>query len=97
MYQDNNNQIETLLRENQRLLVENNQLLRQMRRGTIIATIFRIVWFAFVIAVPVYLYFNYIEPNWENIQKQLENLETMTAKIDGANSWLEQLDIKTRP
>ncbi len=94
---EDNNEIKALLRENQRLLVENNQLLRQMRRGTIIATIFRIIWLAVLIAIPLYIYFNYIEPNWEKIEQQLDNLEAMTSEMEGANSWFEQFNLKTEP
>ncbi|MBP9836390.1 MAG: hypothetical protein KBC78_00985 [Candidatus Pacebacteria bacterium] len=96
-FDEDNNEIKALLRENQRLLVENNQLLRQMRKGTIIATIFRLIWFVIVIFIPLYIYFYYIAPNWENIKQQLENLEAMTAEMEGANSWFESLNANPKP
>ncbi len=96
-FDEDNNEIKDLLRENQRLLVENNQLLRQMRKGTIIATIFRLIWFVIVIFIPLYIYFYYIAPNWENIKQQLENLEAMTAEMEGANSWFESLNANPKP
>ena len=96
-FDEDNNEIKALLRENQRLLVENNQLLRQMRKGTIIATIFRLIWFVIVIFIPLYIYFYYIAPNWENIKQQLENLEAMTAEMEGDNSWFESLNANPKP
>jgi Trk-type K+ transport system membrane component len=96
-FDEDDNEIKTLLRENQRLLVENNQLLRQMRRGTIIATVFRLIWFVVIICIPLYIYFYYIAPNWENLQQKLENIEDVSAKMEGVKPWFESLNSNPKP
>lgn len=75
----NHEELKKLLVENQRLLIENNQLLNKMRRSAVISTIFRVIWFVIVLGLPVYAYFNYIQPNWENIKQKVDSLEQVTA------------------
>ena len=85
--------VKKLLAENQRLLIENNALLRKMRRDAFIGTIFKVIWFAVLIGVPIYAYFNYILPNWENLQEKIEGLENVTAEMEGAKDWLGSFNI----
>ncbi len=96
-YDDDNNEIKSLLRENQRLLIENNQLLKSMRRSSIIGTIFRVIWFTILLGVPVYIYFTYIQPNWDNLKAKVDNLEQVTAELDGAKEWFDSLKTGTKP
>ena len=96
-YDDDNNEIKSLLRENQRLLIENNQLLKGMRRSSIIGTIFRVIWFTILLGVPVYIYFTYIQPNWDNLKAKVDNLEQVTTELDGAKEWFDSLKTSTKP
>ena len=84
---NDNSEIKAILAENQRLLIENNTLLRKMRRDAVISTVFRVIWFAVVVGVPIYLYFNYVLPNWENLQAKIEGLENVTTEMDGVKEW----------
>ena len=93
--QDNHTEIKELLKENQRLLIENNELLKKMRRSSVIAFVFRIVWLMVVIGVPIYIYFAYVQPNWEILKAKIDNLEQVTTEIggatDGAKEWFNSL------
>lgn len=96
--QDNDNEIKGLLKENQRLLIENNELLKKMRRNGIISFVFRVIWFMFVIGIPIYIYFAYIQPNWEILKAKIDNLEQVTTELegatDGAKDWFNSFNIK---
>jgi hypothetical protein len=60
--QTSREQIATLLTENNRLLTENNKMLKTMRRNAQIGFIFRIVWIAVLIGMPLVLYYYVIAP-----------------------------------
>jgi hypothetical protein len=75
-------EIKKLLVENQRLLLENNQMLHKMRRSAFIGAFFRIVWFVIVISVPLYVYFYYIQPNLGSIKEKINNFEQLTSESD---------------
>ncbi len=76
---NSHDEIKKLLVENQRLLLENNQLLHKMRRSAVIGSVFRFIWFLIIIGAPVYLYFSYIQPNMDTIREKYQNFEQMTA------------------
>ena len=89
--------IKELLKENQRLLIENNEILRRMRRNSIISSVLRFLWFVIVVSVPIYVYFNYIQPNWENLKEKIDNLEQVTSEFggatDGAKEWFDSFNL----
>jgi len=51
-----------LLRRNLELARENNKLLKKIRRNGLVANIMRLVWWAVLIGVPVYLYYYVLQP-----------------------------------
>lgn len=84
-------EIKKLLVENQRLLLENNQMLHKMRRSAVLGSIFRIVWFLVILAMPVYLYFAYIKPNMGNLVEKYSTLEEMTQNTSVLKEWYDSL------
>jgi len=54
---------------------ENNKLLKSMRRAAIWGNIFRIIWWAIIIGVPLYLYFSFVQPVYEDISSQVEEVQ----------------------
>lgn len=48
--------LRALLEENQRLVKENNEILRSMRRAARIALVFKIVIWAIILGLPVFLW-----------------------------------------
>ena len=84
-------EIKKLLVENQRLLLENNQMLHKMRKSAIVGSIFRVIWFLFVIGLPIYLYFSYIKPNMGNLMERYSELEQMTGEASSLKEWLQSM------
>ena len=56
-----------LLRETHRLALENNKLLRKMRRSAIIHTIIWIIIYAAIIAAPIWFYVTYLDGAVQNL------------------------------
>jgi hypothetical protein len=73
-----------LLRQNLDLAKENNRILRKLRRDAVLGNILRIVWWAILIGVPVYLYLTIFQPylqelgaTYEGIRADVEGLQTI--------------------
>ncbi len=79
--ENSNESLRALILENQRLLTENNQILRQMRRSHRLTMIFRIVWVVFILAASYYTYTAYIEPNVTRVQNKLDEIEAVTGEV----------------
>jgi len=86
-YEDDS--VKKLLAENHRLLLENNQLLKKLRRGSIVSSVFRVVWFFILLAIPFYLYFAYIQPNWQNLMGKVDRLEQVTLEMSSVKQWFD--------
>ncbi len=93
---NNHEEIKNLLVENQRLLIENNQLLRKMRKSAIIGFVFRIIYLVIFMGVPIFVYFNYIEPNLATIKTKLDNFEQLTAESDFFKKISDSLNSKSQ-
>ncbi len=79
--ENSNESLRVLILENQRLLTENNQILRQMRRSNRLTMIFRVLWVTFIIAASYYTYAVYIKPNVEMVQSKLDEIEAVTGEV----------------
>jgi hypothetical protein len=92
MQPDNNHEeIKRLLVENQRLLTDNNNLLHKMRRDALLGSFFKIIWFIIIIGGPVYIYFNYIQPNMDTLKVKYNELEQMTSDTSAIKEWYESV------
>ncbi|MFN3188438.1 MAG: hypothetical protein ACK42D_02755 [Candidatus Paceibacteria bacterium] len=56
-----------MIRVNNRLVAENNQLLHKMRRNAIIAFWFRLLWIAILIGGPLLFYWYFLGPLLESL------------------------------
>jgi hypothetical protein len=83
--------IEALLKENQRILAENNLLLRKMRRTAIVSSLLRFVWFLFLLGSGIYVYFTYIQPNLESIKTEIEVLRQMVPTGDSFKQFYDSI------
>ena len=80
-----------LLEESLRLTKENNRLLRKLKRAQTIGTIFKIIWIAVLIGVPVVLYVYVIQPYYEGVQTRYDELQQTIEAIPGFGALWEQL------
>ena len=79
-----------LLRENHRLIEENNKILKKMYRNDIIGIWFRVVWYSVLIGLPFALYFYVLEPYFQTFGANYETFRQGMAEIPGLKG-LEQL------
>jgi predicted PurR-regulated permease PerM len=91
-------EIKQLLQENQRLLIENNQMLHRMRRSSLIAALFRFLWFLILLGSIGYVYFTYVRPNIESIQEKIATLEAMASSDSSVfKKWYESVKTGVAP
>ena len=69
---------EEYLEEIYELVKENNKLLRAQKRARIFSGLMRVLWFAIVIGVPIWLYYTYLQPVVGNLQDSLLKLENLS-------------------
>ncbi len=60
--EENHDEIKSMLKKNLALTKDNNRLLRKIRRNAVIGGIFKLVWFAVIIGLPVVLYYYVLQP-----------------------------------
>ena len=83
-------EIKELLRQNQALIKENNEMLHKMRRSAMWATIFRVVWFCFIIGVPLALYYFFLEPNLTTLERAWGVIESSAQDVTGIKHFFNQ-------
>lgn len=64
-----------LLEENLRLTRENNKMLKSMRRAALIGRVMRVVFVISILAGLYYVYVNYLEPYYEDIQTTMASIK----------------------
>lgn len=80
---DEQTQLRQLVLENQRLLVENNQLLKTINRRSLIGLWFRVLWGVFVIGLPFVLYFYVIQPYFESLGSSFDTFRQGLQEVPG--------------
>ena len=74
--------IQDLRKKNLELNKENNKLLKKMRRNAFLGGLLKLVWIAVLIGVPVYVYFNFLEPVLGQILDSLQTVQEVGSKIE---------------
>lgn len=72
-----------LILENQRLLTENNQLLKKLNRRSVLSFWFRVFWFLFIIGIPFVLYFYVIEPYFTSLGSSFQTFQAGLQEVPG--------------
>ena len=70
-----------LLRETYQLAHDNNRMLHAMRRNAFIGGVFRILWLAFIIGVPLWIYFTYFQPAVEQFLQTTGEVQNTVQSI----------------
>lgn len=60
--QDHDNDVKSILLENQRLLLENNEMLKTMRRRANIGLVYKIITIVVFLILPLYVYYTFLMP-----------------------------------
>ncbi len=89
--ENNSNQDEVLkiLKDNQRLLIDNNKILRSLRRSQWVSLAVRTLWLAFILGSLWYSYAHYIAPNLEEIQNIINNMQQTNFNQEMFTDWLD--------
>jgi hypothetical protein len=75
--------LQDLMLENQRLMIENNQLLKRIRRAFVFSFWFRLISTLIFIGAPFVLYYFFIEPYFESMGSSFETFQTGLQEIPG--------------
>ncbi len=81
--------VKQLLEENKRLLIENNLLLRKMRRREVISSVLRIVTWVIFFGFIYYSYTNFIKPNLENLEEKIQALEKIGVETESIKEFMD--------
>jgi len=75
-----------------KLVKENNQMLKKMRRDAFVGGIFKFVWWiAILFVIPYVLYTIYLQPYLAGIQSAYESFNDNAGAISGAANDFEKL------
>ncbi len=80
---DTHSEILGILKENARLVKENNEMLHKMYRYDVITFWLRIVWYGVLIGLPFAVYFYFLEPYFEAFGSNYELFRQGMAEIPG--------------
>jgi hypothetical protein len=69
--------------ENQRLLTENNKLLKKLNHQARVSFWFRVVWFLFIIGAPFIIYFYVVEPYFTSFGSSIDIFREGIQEIPG--------------
>jgi len=75
--------IRDLMLENQKLISENNQLLKKIRRDTIIGFWVKIVGFFILIGAPVAIYYYLIQPYFNSVNSSFQSFGSGLQDVPG--------------
>ena len=81
-----------LLEENQRLLKENNDLLRKMMRRSTWAMFLRVLWLLVILGAPFALYYYVIEPYFNTVSESLGTLNDGLSAVPGWTQFTEAIN-----
>jgi hypothetical protein len=72
---------ETLLEQTYAIVKENNRLLKGMRRSARIGIFFKILFWAAILGVPVWIYFTIAQPIIQQSLDALNQVQTVTGQV----------------
>lgn len=78
--------IRDLIKKNIELTEENNKLLRKMRRHALLGGLFKLLWIAAIIGVPVYLYINFLAPILDQVLSAAETVQGVGERVGGVGT-----------
>ena len=88
---DENQMLQELMLENQRLLTENNQLLKKIRRSGIWSFWLRVISFLLVIGAPFVVYYFVIEPYFSSLGSSFQTFRDGLQEVPGWKQFYEAI------
>ncbi|MEK7639057.1 MAG: hypothetical protein AAB388_02770 [Patescibacteria group bacterium] len=87
--QHEHHQIRDLVLENQKLLAENNKLLKKLSRNAQISLWLKVLWFVIIIGLPFVLYYYIIEPYFTTLGSSFATFQAGLQEIPGWKQFYE--------
>jgi len=84
-------EIKSILLENQRLLIENNQMLHKMRRTAFLGSLLRFIWLVFILIATAYAYLIYIAPYVDILKQKIAEIDQMNAQTEKIQEWYDSV------
>lgn len=88
---DEHQLLQELMLENQRLLAENNTILRKLKKWSIVSFWLRLVWTLILIGLPFVLYYYVIEPYFTTLGSSFAEFEEGLREVPGWKQFYEQI------
>ncbi len=95
MVGDNNNEhqdIRQLLLENQKLLADNNRMLKKLHRSSVISFWLKIFWIVLVIGLPFILYYYVVEPYFQAFGSSFDTFRNGVEEIPGWKQFYDAVE-----
>lgn len=87
--QKDNEKVQRLLLENQKLMTENNEILKKLQRNSAISLWIKIIWFLFIIGLPFVVYFYVIQPYFDALGSSFGTFQQGLQEIPGWKQFWE--------
>ncbi len=72
---------EELLRRTYALAKENNKLIKKIRRGAIVSGLFRLMFWAVMIGLPIWMYFTFLQPILQQGMNTFEQVQGVVGQV----------------
>ena len=95
MVGDNNNEnqdIRQLLLENQKLLADNNRMLKKLHHSSVISFWLKIFWIVLVIGLPFILYYYVVEPYFNAFGSSFDTFRNGVEEIPGWKQFYDAVE-----
>jgi hypothetical protein len=84
-------ELKALILENQRLLAENNEILKKLHKGHVRGMWLKAVWFFFIVIAPMILVYYYIAPMYSSMSGGTGGSVLKMQDVQELNSLLQGL------
>ncbi|MBP6924013.1 MAG: hypothetical protein KBC62_00305 [Candidatus Pacebacteria bacterium] len=83
-------ELKEIILENQKLLAENNQLLKKMHRSTVRHFWLNIAWIVFLVVSPMFLLYKFILPMYSSIGASTTSVSGQLQDLNELRSFLQE-------
>lgn len=83
--------LQELMLENQRLLTENNAMLKKLKKWSVISFWFRLIWTFILVGLPFVLYYYVIEPYFTSLGSSFAEFQEGLQEVPGWKQFYEQI------
>ena len=83
-------ELKALILENQRLLTENNELLKKMRQAAVRHFWFNVAWIIIFLGLPLIAFYKLVMPFYSSLETSSGSLQGQLKELNELRGYLEQ-------